>query len=172
MTMVNHYIVTVGDPVKKLLLLFVGGMVVLNLLPGVSADVIQQMGTLTTKAETAIERLAEKATAAMSSEQRCYVIQGGLSNPDESDVICSMPNCGEKFSESLPEFITSSMWGTTGRTQGATCTEELGHSPATCGYCKGINLYFDKPSVRAPRGFATQCTATNQLDRDPNCQVR
>ena len=138
-----------------------------------AVDIIEQMDSLTTQKEAVIRRLAAEATEAMSSEARCYVIQGGLYRADESDVICSMPTCGERFSAALPSFITSSMWGTTGRTQGATCSRALGDSPSTCGCCTGMNLYFDKPSTKVPQGFRnpTTCTASNQLARDDNCQT-
>ena len=52
-----------------------------------------------------LRRIATTTVQAFSAERRCYVIGEGLRSISDSDVLCSVPGCGERMSSALPRFI-------------------------------------------------------------------
>ena len=118
----------------------------------------------------AVERLAVTAEDVLSAAERCNVIDVGLRDPDEPDVPCTVPQCGEEMSNALPDYVCDPMYGSTG-IGGCfpKCTDELGSDSGTCNYCKGQNLYFDSTHLRLPQYFSETCTAASQREGEKGC---
>ena len=106
------------------------------------ANNIARLSALMADREAAVERMAITAENSLSSTRRCESINQGLRDPREPEVPCSVPQCGERLSDALPEYICDPTWGTTG-IGGCfpTCTDELGSSASNC-KCAPASLHF------------------------------